>query len=154
MDGHDDKVSAEELSTETTMLRIFRVSLTVSLAAILFSSIAIADEPKEVKTEKGKAIVLGNMASQPASCSSGPGPIPLPQLKVKPAHGDVFLQTAVSDLAATDSCPARKIPTIVIVYAPKPDFVGVDAVLIEFEASGKKLPTVNLRIKVEDIAGK
>ena len=135
------------------MLHLVRFSI-VGMATILLSSIAIADDPKEVKTGKGRAVVLGNMTAQPASCSSGPGPIPRPQIKVKPTHGDLFLQTALTDLAATDSCPARKIPTIVLVYAPKPDFVGVDTVLVEFEAGGKKLPSVNLRITVNDVAGK
>jgi hypothetical protein len=138
---------------EAAMLHLLRFPI-IGMATILLSSIAIADGPKEVKTEKGKPIVLGNMASQPASCSSSPGPIPLPQLKVKPSHGDVLLQTVMSDLAATDSCPARKIPTIVVLYVPKPDFVGMDTMQLEFEASGKRLPSFNFRITVNDIESK
>jgi hypothetical protein len=117
---------------------------------MLLSSTVNADEAKELKTEKGKAIVLGNMAGRPASCSSNPGPMPIPQLRQKPSHGAIFLQTAEGNLAATDSCPARKIPGLVLIYMPNPDFVGVDTVQIEFEAGANKLPTLNLRITISD----
>lgn len=120
------------------------------LAALLLASAAKADEPKEVKTEKGKAIVLGNMAGRPASCSSNPGPMPIPQLREKPSHGAVLMQIAEGNLAATDSCPARKIPGVVLIYSPDPDFVGVDSVQIEFEAGRNKLPVLSVRITVDD----
>src|SRR5262245_28779344 len=128
---------------------LLRLALGVGLAATLFASIANAEGPKEVKTQKGKAVPLGNITSQPASCSSGSGPIPVPQLSVKPSHGTVFLQSILSDLAATDSCPARKIPSILLLYVPNSDFIGVDSVQLSFEAGNKPLPTVSFRITVD-----
>lgn len=136
------------------MLHLARALLFVGAATILLSSIARADEPKEIKTEKGKAVAFGNITGQPASCSSAPGPTPLPQLKVKPSNGVVLLLSASTNLAATDSCPARQIPSIALIYAPRPDFVGVDTLEVEFDAGSRKLAGVSLRITVVDTAGK
>ena len=127
------------------MLQQLRLALLVGLTATLFASIAHADEPRQIKTQKGKAVALANMTSNPASCSSAPGPIPLPQLNEKPSHGTVLLQTTVGDLAATDSCPARKVPGIGLLYVPNSDFVGVDSVQLSFGT----VP-VSFRITVDD----
>jgi hypothetical protein len=115
----------------------------------------MGDSLEAVRTYANCDLDLGDVADfcSEYQCAYKPT-VPLPQLKVKPSHGDISLQTVMSDLAATDSCPARKIPTIAVLYAPKPNFVGVDTVQIEFEASGKRLPSFNLRITVNDIDSK
>src|SRR5262245_45121922 len=105
------------------MLQRLRLALVVGLAATLFASIANADGPNEIKTQKGKAVSLASITDYSGSCNSDPGPLPLPQTNVKPSHGTVLLQIIVSDLAANDSCPARKIPGIGILYVPNSDFV-------------------------------
>jgi hypothetical protein len=132
------------------MLHQLRLALFVGIATTLFAAAAFAAEPKELRTQKGKAVPMGNLASQPASCSSAPGPVPLPQLSVKPSHGVVLLQTIASDLAATDSCPARKIPTILLLYVPAPDFVGEDSLAIDFVVGRNAPPSVNFRIIVSE----
>ena len=76
----------------------------------LFGTVAKADAPKEIKTEKNKAVVLGNFLNAPTNCGTNPGPVPLPRLREKPSHGLVGLQIVMADVAATDACPARKIP--------------------------------------------
>jgi hypothetical protein len=45
----------------------------------------------------------------------------------------------MSDVVATDACPARKIPSIALFYTPNKDFVGKDSVQVEFEAGDAKM---------------
>jgi len=112
----------------------------------LFGSSSQADEPKELKKQKGKAVVLGDFLKPPSDCSSNPIPSPLPQLREKPSHGTILMQIAVANVTAAGSCPARKIPVIALVYLPSPDFVGTDSVQIEF---GPGAPALWVRITVE-----
>jgi hypothetical protein len=116
----------------------------------LFGWVAQAQEPKELKTEKGKPVVLGEFLNKPSDCSSNPGPNPLPQLREKPSHGSIFMQIVVANVPATDSCPARKIPVIALVYSPIAEFVGTDSVQIEFETGANKIPGLSVRITVQE----
>ena len=115
---------------------------------------AKADAPKAVTTEKNKAVVLGNFLNAPTNCGTNPGPVPLPKLREKPSHGGVGLQIIMADLAATGTCPARKIPSIALFYTPGKDFVGKDSVQVEFETGDIKLPGLSFLITVEETAGK
>jgi hypothetical protein len=131
------------------------LSLLIAMTTIaLLGSIAKADEPKELKTEKGKSVVLGNFLNAPADCSANPGPNPLPVLHEKPSHGLVLMQIVVADVAASDSCPARKVPAIALFYTPIADFVGTDSVQVEFEMGANKTPTMSFRITVQATEGK
>ena len=116
----------------------------------LCGTVAKADAPKEVKTEKNKAVVIGNFLNAPSNCGTNPGPVPLPRLREKPSHGLVGLQIVMADVAATDACPARKIPAIALFYLPSKDFVGNDAVQIEFETGDAKIPDLSFLITVQD----
>ena len=124
--------------------------ITVMIAGViaLGGSNANADGPKEIKTESGKPVVLSNFLNAAANCGSNPGPIPVPGLREKPAHGVVGLQIVAADVAATDACPARKIPSIALFYPPSKDFVGKDSVQVEFETGDAKLPTLSFLITV------
>jgi hypothetical protein len=73
----------------------------------------------------------------------------LPRLREKPAHGLVGLQIVMGDVAATDACPARKIPAIAIFYTPAKDFVGKDSIQIEFETADNKIPGLSFLITVQ-----
>jgi hypothetical protein len=122
----------------------------VAAAIALFGSIARADEPKELKVEKGKSAVLGNFLNVPSDCSSNPRPNPLPQLHEKPSHGLVLMQIVVANVPASDSCPARKIPAIALFYTPNADFVGTDSLQIAFETRDNKMPVQSFRITVQE----
>ena len=124
------------------------VLLTVATIA-LFGTVAKAQAPKEVTTEKNKPVILGNFLNAPNNCGTNPGPIPLLKLREKPAHGVVGLQIVIGDVAATDACPARKIPAIAIFYTPSKDFVGKDLVQVEFETGDNKLPSLSFLITVQ-----
>jgi hypothetical protein len=89
------------------------ISVLFAVAAIaLFGTVAKAEAPKEIKIAKNKAVILGNFLNAPIDCSTNPGPVPLPRLREKPSHGRVALQIVMADVAATNTCPARKIPAI------------------------------------------
>jgi hypothetical protein len=125
------------------------VCIVLALATLpLFGTAAQADTSKEVRAEKNKAVLLGNFLSTPSNCGTNPGPIPLPKLREKPSHGVVGLQIVAADVAATDACPARKIPAIALFYTPGKDFVGKDSVQVEFETGDSKLPGLSFQITV------
>jgi hypothetical protein len=114
---------------------------------------AKAQAPNEIRTEKNKAVALTNFVNAPANCGLNPGPVPLPRLREKPSHGAVGLQVVIVDVPATDACPARKIPSVSLFYAPSRDFVGKDSVQVELEYESK-LPNLSFLITVQDIDGK
>jgi hypothetical protein len=120
-----------------------------ALAIVLIGTAAQADGPKEITTETGKPVVLGNFLNAPANCGSNPGPVPLPKLRERPSHGVVGLQIVVADVAATDACPARKMPSIALFYSSAKDFVGKDSVQVDFETGDNKLPTLSFLITVQ-----
>jgi hypothetical protein len=126
------------------------MSALVAVAIIALSGApADAQTPQEVKTDKNKSLVLGNFMNAPSNCSTNPGPVPLPRLREKPAHGTVGLQIVVGDVAAAGACPARKIPAIAIFYTPAKDFVGKDSIQIEFEVADQKIPGLSFVITVQ-----
>jgi hypothetical protein len=131
------------------MVNGLKLWVPIAVAASLLGSLAKAEEPKEIKTEKGKAVILGNFLNAPSDCSSNPGPSPLPQLREKPSHGILAMQIVVANVPATDSCPARKIPAIALFYSPSAEFVGTDSVQIEFETGASKIPGLSVRIIVQ-----
>ncbi len=126
----------------------------IALAIALFGTNANADGPKEITTEQGKPVVLGNFLNAPSNCGPNPGPIPVPKLRERPSHGVVGLQIVAADVAATDACPARKMPSIALFYTPTRDFVGKDSVQVEFETGDNKLPTLSFLITVQPADGK
>ena len=125
------------------------ITVMIAGAIALCGSNANADGPKEIKAESGKPVILGNFLNTPANCGSNPGPIPVPALREKPAHGVVGLQIVAADVAATDACPARKIPSIAMFYTPSKNFVGKDSIQVEFETGDTKLPALSFLITVQ-----
>jgi hypothetical protein len=129
------------------MANSFKICLSIIAAVALFGSTANAEEPKEIKTDKAKPVVLGEFLNTPSDCSSNPTASPLPQLREKPSHGLVLMQIGVANVPANDHCPARKIPVIVLVYSPSPEFVGTDSVQIEFKPGA---PALWVRITIQE----
>ena len=130
--------------------------VSVLLATTMFSlsgPLAQAQTPKEIRTDKNKAVALTNFVNPPANCGSNPGPVPLPRLREKPSHGAVGLQVVIVDIPATDACPARKIPSVTLFYVPSRDFVGKDSVQVELEYE-TKLPNLSFLITVQELDGK
>ena len=128
--------------------RTVPVLLALSLVG-LFAAPSTADAPKEVKTEKNKTVVLGNLLSAPNNCGTNPGPVPVPKLREKPSHGAVGLQIVTAEIAAINACPARKMLSIALFYTPEKDFVGKDSVQVEFETTDNKIPGLSFSIIVQ-----
>ena len=125
------------------------ISVLIAAPIAFGGSAASAQGPKEVRTESGRPVVLGNFLNAPANCGSNPGPIPLPKLREKPSHGVVGLQIVADEVAATDACPARKVPSIALFYTPSKDFVGKDSIQVEFETGDTKLPALSFLVTVQ-----
>ena len=51
---------------------------------------------------------------------------------------------------ATDACPARKIPSVALFYAPNKDFVGKDSVQVEL-AFDAKILAASFLITVQEV---
>jgi hypothetical protein len=98
---------------------------------------ALAQIPKELRTKPGVAVAVVNLVNPRADCSINPGPVALPSLKQRPANGTMLMQIIIADVAASGNCPARKIPTIAIAYAPKKDFTGEDALELEIDVDNR-----------------
>lgn len=105
------------------------------LVALVVPSAAGAQQPKEVKTIKGKPIGLVNLLSIKPDCSAGV--VGVPVLSKPPHHGSIVMNVVIADLKASSSCADRKSPIIVLVYVPATDFVGVDTVTIEIPDTNK-----------------
>jgi hypothetical protein len=112
---------------------------------------AFAQSPKELKTRSGTSVVMVNFVNARPDCSANPGPIAVPVIREKPANGVVQMLIVPTDVAASGKCPARKIPTTVLIYTPKKDFVGTDSVQIEVE-SGNQTTLLSYRITVQAAA--
>ena len=126
------------------------MSALVAVSIIALSGTpANAQTPQQVKTEKNKSLILGNFMNAPSNCGTNPGPLPLPILREKPAHGTIGLLIVIGDVAATGACPARKMPAIAVFYTPTKDFVGKDSIQIEFEAADQKIPGLSFVITVQ-----
>jgi len=125
------------------------LSVLFTVATIpLFGTVVRADASTEIKTAKNQSVALVNLVNPSRDCSANPGQVPVLRLREKPSHGGVSLQIAMADVAATDACPARKIPSIALIYTPNKDFVGKDSVQVEFDAA--KIPDASFLITVQE----
>jgi hypothetical protein len=113
----------------------------------LCGSTASADTAKELTVKSGTSVAVANLANPKPDCSALPGPVALPSLREKPANGTMQMQILVTDVAASGSCPARKIPTIALIYTRNKDFVGTDSVQIEVEV-GNRTTSLSYRLVV------
>ena len=119
-------------------------------AIILFISgaPALAQSPKELKTKVGVPVLLVNLLSARPDCSVSPGPTVVPIVSAPPANGVVQMQIIVSDVPASNNCPARKVPSTALIYTPNKNFSGSDAVQIDVVVSNQKR-SLSYRITVQ-----
>jgi len=96
-----------------------------------------AQEAKQVRTKKDTAVALLNLLNAKPDCTSSMNPVALPVLRNKPSSGAVQMIVGVANIGASTSCPARKVPVITLIYAPKPGFTGSDAVTVEIDGGNK-----------------
>ena len=60
----------------------------------------------------------------------------------------VGVQIGLIDVAASGTCPARKIPSFALFYVSAPDFTGADLFQIEIEEGNNKKAQVSYQITV------
>jgi hypothetical protein len=133
---------------EAFVVRQSKLALLPLAIAMHFATPAKADEVKQLTVEKGKGTIIANLVSARPDCSNNPGPQPLPVLSEKPLHGMVGVQLGVSDVPAAGDCPARKIPSFGLFYAPPPDYVGSDSFQLEINEGNNKQAKVSYQITV------
>ena len=131
------------------MISRYKIALAGLIAFALFGSTAIAEDSKQLKTVKNKSVMIGNFVNARSDCSSNPGPDPLPALREKPTNGIVRMQIVVTDVEATANCPARKVPSLALIYTPKRDFIGTDYVQVEVETGNNNITALSYRIIVK-----
>lgn len=122
----------------------------ISLIALSLNSSASAQTPKDLKVNAGQSVVLLNLINPRPDCSTNPGPMAVPIVN-KPTNGTVQMLITVTDVSASDKCPARKIPSVALIYTPNKDFSGSDSVAIDIEAANQKR-TLSYRITVQSAA--
>jgi hypothetical protein len=133
------------------MLQSCKTALIAAMALTLSGSFVLAQGAKELKTKSGTPIVVVNFSSPRPDCSANPGPIAVPVLREKPAHGIIQMQIVVTNIPASGNCPARKLPTSALIYTPNKDFTGTDMVQVEVE-TGNRTTTLSYRITVQAAA--
>jgi hypothetical protein len=126
----------------------------LAIAVSLLATAAKADDVRELKTEKGKAVVFANFLGTNAGCSTEPTPQPFPMLREKPLNGTVGMQITAIEIAASGDCPARKVPSLALFYLPKPDFVGTDSIQMEVDTGAIQTTIASYRITVQAPASK
>lgn len=121
------------------------------LGLVVLGAAAGAQTPKELRTKPDVSVGLVNLVNPRPDCSSNPGPVALPSLHQPPSHGAIQMLVAVSNIPATGNCPARRVPTIALIYTPRKGFAGIDTVQIEVDADNRTT-LLSYRITVEPAA--
>ena len=129
--------------TKKTMMWLLAVMLVTAAATA-----AAAQTAKELKTKKNTPVALVNLLNARPDCSSNTRPIAVPVIREKPTNGTIQMTILVGNVAASGNCPARKVPVITLIYTPKPDFVGGDAVTIDIE-NGNRTTSLSYSILVQ-----
>jgi hypothetical protein len=140
-----------DLATEGEKQMMRRKTAQIAaLISMVSSTTAWAQSPKELKTKVGVPVVLVNLLNARPDCSTNPGPVAVPIVSGRPANGVIQMQIIVSDVAASSKCPARKIPSTALIYAPNKEFTGSDAVRIDVEVGNQK-QSLSYRISVQAV---
>jgi len=122
--------------------------LTIACLAVLLTPVSTpAQDAKQIKTKKGESVALVNLVNAKPDCSSNMNPIAVPIVRDRPTSGTIQMTILVANIAASGNCPARRVPVITLIYTPKADFVGEDAVTIEVD-SDNRVTSLSYRISV------
>ena len=133
------------------MIKFCKAGL-IAATAMMFGSLATAQTAKELKVQSGKSVVVANLLSRRPDCSSDPGRMAVPVIRQKPTNGIIQMQILLSNVQATGNCPARRIPSLGLVYTPVKDFTGTDAAEVEIDEDNKAT-ILSFRITVEPANG-
>lgn len=138
-------------AAKVSILRRLFLMVAFSAIAILLDQPAMAQSEKELRTKTATPVILVNLLSSLPDCTSNPGSIAVPVIREKPTNGRVSMQIIATDVAASQNCPARRVPTIALVYTPNKDFVGADSIQVEIEVANRTT-ALRYRVTVADAA--
>lgn len=110
----------------------------VVIGNVLADATAWGQTPKELKTKAGSSVVLANFLNARPDCSANPGPVAVPVVNSAPVNGVIQMQVVMTNVVASEKCPARRVASIALIYTPKKGFAGRDSVQLEVEAGNQK----------------
>lgn len=120
----------------------------IAATAMSFGALATAQTAKELKVQSGKSIVVANLLSTRPDCSSDPGRMAVPVVRQKPTNGLIQMQILLTNVQAAGNCPARRIPSLGLIYTPSKNFTGTDTIEVEVDEENKAT-ILSFRITVE-----
>ena len=94
----------------------------------------------------GKDIRVGLYVNVRPDCTSGP--LPAIQLTTRPEHGNVTVKKANVRATNYKQCLALEVPGFVAFYRSKPDFVGVDTLVLEVKYPGGRSEIQKITVTV------
>ena len=112
------------------------------VAASLATFPAVAQNAKPLKTKKNTSIALVNLLNTRNRIAARMLP------REKPVNGSVQMTISVANVPASGNCRERKVPVVTLIYTPKADFVGDDAVTIDIE-NGNRTTSLSYSISVQ-----
>ncbi len=122
--------------------------LAISLLLAGASTTAFAQKVVE-RTAKGrpaKDVRIGIYINLEPDCTSGP--LPAIRLTAKPANGTVTIKRGKITGTNYKHCQAVEVPGLVAIYRSKPDFVGVDVMMIEVRYPGIRAEVQRIRVMI------
>lgn len=94
----------------------------------------------------GKDIRVGLYVNVRPDCTSGP--LPAIQLMTRPEHGDVTVKRAKVTATNYKQCLAVEVPGFVAFYRSKPDFIGIDSLILEVKYPGGRTEIQKISVTV------
>jgi hypothetical protein len=96
--------------------------------------------------QPGTEIRVGVYVNVRPDCTSGP--LPSIQLTSPPEHGKVTVKRAKITLTNYKRCLATEVPGFAVFYRSRPDFAGVDVLMVEIKFPGGRTELQRISVTV------
>lgn len=131
-------------------MRAFALVLAAGLA-LAVPCTATAQEivtiERQLKGQAGRDIRIGVYVNLGQDCR--PGPLPIIRLETAPANGKVTVKRGKLRVNNHADCLAAEVPGYAAFYRSKPDFSGVDEIMLEITQEGRKPILQKIKIQIE-----
>jgi|SRR6516164_1142136 len=124
-------------------------SFTWALLAFVSSAPVLAQVQTVNRMANGQPdtdIRVGVYANVRPDCT--PGPLPSIQLTSPPEHGKVTVKTAKITVTNYKQCLAMEVPGFAVFYRSRPDFAGVDVLMVEVRFLGGRTELQRITVTV------
>jgi hypothetical protein len=122
------------------------LAISFLLAGASTSAFAQNVVERTAKGLPGKDVRIGLYINLEPDCTSGP--LPVIRLIAKPAHGTVTIKRGKISGTNYKHCLALEVPGLVAFYRAKPDFLGVDVMMIEVRYRGMRTEVQRISVTV------